>query len=360
MSPEPHKSIEELLQASAETRRARYGRDASMPNPMRARLHEEISRAARGEETPVAQTSWLAAYWPRVVIGAAVAALVIGFPLLWWRSGDGGEAARYAINEPTAPVTDSAPAAAGKAAGAMADRVTETREMESAKANQTQKESARLAATTQPAAAPLPAPSETTSEIAGAGVVAEAQPTAGELANVRQQFTQTPEGVASRGDSRASQAAVEVLNTFQVEQEGNTIRLIDADGSTYTGTVQLVARSEAAPTDVSTARREQSFTAQAPAAGRARAAALRRTSDEEAQSEFTFRATGYNVSLQKEVVFEGNYIAPSGAPPAEPSQRGGARAKDENTAARVIGTARIPGEAPVPVDATAAPAAVER
>ncbi|MBA2431170.1 MAG: hypothetical protein H0V56_03540 [Chthoniobacterales bacterium] len=355
MSPEPNKSIEELLQASAQARRAQFGDgEAKMPNPMRARLHEEISRASRVEEAPV-RTSWLAAYWPRLVTGAAVAALVIGFPLLWWRAGEVGDAARYAINEPPAAVVDSAtaPAAAGRADTAMADRLAEAQE--SAKANQAQEESARTTATMQPAApaaAPLPAQPETTSEIAGAGVVAEAKPKTGEFANVRQQFTQTPAGVASRGNARASAAAVEVLNTFQIEQEGNTIRVIDADGSTYTGTVQLVARSGADPAESSMARKEQSLTAEAPASRRPRSAALQRAKDG-AQSEFTFRATGYNSSLKKEVVFEGNYIAPAAAAPAELSQRSGARADEEDSAARVIGTARIPGEAAVPVDAAA-------
>ena len=42
MPLEPKKPIDELLEASAKARRAAFGADPKMPNPMRAQLHHEI------------------------------------------------------------------------------------------------------------------------------------------------------------------------------------------------------------------------------------------------------------------------------------------------------------------------------
>ena len=71
-----------------------------------------------------------------------------------------------------------------------------------------------------------------------------------------------------------------------------------------------------------------------------------------ANAEFYFRATGYNSSLKKRVVFEGNYIASSSA-----AQKKAAEAKaeerDEQTPARITGTAKIAGESPLQIDAIA-------
>ncbi len=39
-----------MLEALAKARRAEFGDDPKMPNPMRARLHEEIARAGAAED----------------------------------------------------------------------------------------------------------------------------------------------------------------------------------------------------------------------------------------------------------------------------------------------------------------------
>ena len=78
MPNEPKKTIEELLQASAKARRAEFGSDPKMPNPMRARLHDEIARAAREEEPkPRRNWNWFAISWPIGTVAAAV--LVVAF-----------------------------------------------------------------------------------------------------------------------------------------------------------------------------------------------------------------------------------------------------------------------------------------
>ena len=50
MPLEPKKPIDELLEASAKARRAAFGADPKMPNPMRTQLHHEISRLTQKDE----------------------------------------------------------------------------------------------------------------------------------------------------------------------------------------------------------------------------------------------------------------------------------------------------------------------
>jgi hypothetical protein len=76
-----------------------------------------------------------------------------------------------------------------------------------------------------------------------------------------------------------------------------------------------------------------------------------------------FRATGYNVSLKRTVVFEGNYAAPSQQQPASAKSNDKERAESGPDRARIVGTVRVNGEAPVEVDAiaeTPGPAATKK
>src|SRR6478609_3861573 len=60
MPPEPKKPMEQMLEALAKARRAEFGDDPKMPNPMRERLHEEIARAEAAEEENVeSRQSWV-------------------------------------------------------------------------------------------------------------------------------------------------------------------------------------------------------------------------------------------------------------------------------------------------------------
>lgn len=150
---------------------------------------------------------------------------------------------------------------------------------------------------------------------------------------VTQQFSQQTTGQAFRNNSQMNRTA-NVLNSFQVQQEGSEIRVVDSDGSTYTGKIeQLAANAKRA-----IAKEKPSYDAH-----------VRDVESSAAQS--YFRATGFNVSLKKTLVFEGNYVA-------APVQQSGARneaapAKQKQEPARIVGTAKVKGESPVEVDATA-------
>jgi hypothetical protein len=136
------------------------------------------------------------------------------------------------------------------------------------------------------------------------------------------------------------------LNTFQVQQEGSEIRVLDADGSTYTGKVEQLAKSE---------ELDSRMTARHDAAKQTRSYPADKAADENesAARQSYFRATGFNVSLKKTLVFEGNYAQPPAQQPATGTLNDKERSEQTRDRARIVGTVRVNGEAPVEVDALA-------
>jgi hypothetical protein len=102
-----------------------------------------------------------------------------------------------------------------------------------------------------------------------------------------------------------------VLANFQVQQNGNAIRVVDADGSVYDGSLQPESVTE----------QNASFqTAMPPSAG---APAIQQderkktiaTRDElQTAQNYFFRVTGMNQTLKQKVVFAGNLLANTSAP----------------------------------------------
>ena len=113
-----------------------------------------------------------------------------------------------------------------------------------------------------------------------------------------------------------SPAELPVLNSFELEQTGSQIRIVDADGSVYEG---RIAPAEA-PKDLAENRRAVSASGvltQAPAVQPAAAAnaGLGQSSDNDASAaSYNFRAVGTNRTLNQRVVFSGNYINTASAP----------------------------------------------
>ena len=159
-----------------------------------------------------------------------------------------------------------------------------------------------------------------------------------------QQFSQHSAVQSFRNNAQVSRAA-NVLNTFQVQQEGSEIRVLDADGSTYTGKIEQSANNAELDSRV-TARRDAAKQTQRFADKAAR-------ENESAAPQSYFRATGYSVSLKKTVVFEGNYAAPPAQQPLRRRQTTESELSQGLDRARIVGTVRVNGEAPVKVDAIA-------
>src|SRR4029077_8950787 len=107
MASEPKKPIEQMLEALAKARRAEFGDDPKMPNPMRARLHEEIARAGTAEEQSVeSRPSWITMFWPRVTVAAALATLLVLVPAIWWnQSHPVAQSGNLALRDRTAPAS---------------------------------------------------------------------------------------------------------------------------------------------------------------------------------------------------------------------------------------------------------------
>ena len=98
-----------------------------------------------------------------------------------------------------------------------------------------------------------------------------------------------------------------MLASFQVQQAGPELRIVDGDGSVYTGYLQLAAA----------ARRARSFKAEATAvapASRAPGQALEQNAapslgaGQLAPQNYFFRVAGTNRSLNQKVVFTGSLV----------------------------------------------------
>ena len=384
MASEPKKPIEQMLEALAKARRAEFGNDPKMPNPMRARLHEEIARVGAAEDENVqSRPSWITMFWPRVTVAAALATLIVLVPaILWNRShplaGSGEVALRdraagpaaelnsavaagnTLATRPVASATESTvdladngqikieAAAPSSEAGALA---SSTRVLEGGSANESPSE---VTADKEMAAAKVqPAPAA--AFVAGSDSkvdwdrMAAAAPRVAPLSSAgssvtRQQFSQQSAVQSFRNNAQVSRAA-NVLNTFQVEQQGSEIRVLDADGSTYRGKIEQLAKS-VEPESRTTGRR--AMAKQAP-----RHDAQADGGTEMASPQSYFRATGFNVSLKKTLVFEGNYAAARAQQPFKATSKDRERAESSSDRARIVGTVRVNGEAPVEVDAIA-------
>jgi len=131
----------------------------------------------------------------------------------------------------------------------------------------------------------------------------------GNRLGLSQRFAQvTPEAKAKRGFADKASPAQPVLASFQVEQSGPELRIVDRDGSVYSGFVRIADGVE----------RLRSVNGEKPAAARAwkalaakselQSAAAPDASGPAGQSYF-FRVAGTNRTLHKQVVFTGNLMA---------------------------------------------------
>ena len=367
MSLEPKKPIEDLLEATARARRAQFGADPKMPNPMRAQLHNEIARVARGDDSRRSE-NWFQILWPRLAFTTVSALILVSISTLWWwheHPSSTGKTMKLAMQQPTreAPPPEKvfehgATAAGSAAAPSFADsNAAASAPAEAARDADALRRfaEATIAPTTAPMSDGLLArgnktdqPSLAERSLATKEVKPAAPATASfaqnrQMTNFRQQFSKDTANQEFRG--KLKQMA-NILNDFQVEKSDHEIRLVDADGSTYSGKLEPLAQN-----DARSIYNQKNYNAPS-----ARAA---QTFDEKARSanaEYYFRATGYNTSLKKSLVFEGNYIAP-----LEVAQKKAAKAKteseerDEEASARITGIAKVHGESSVQIDAIAVP-----
>jgi hypothetical protein len=349
MASEPKKPIEQMLEALAKARRAEFGDDPKMPNPMRARLHDEIARVgAAKEENVELRPSWITMFWPRVTVAAALATLLVLVPAIWWnRSHPLTESGDVAVREHTAGAADGLnPAVPAEDTVAKTPALSATEPTVNLADNSQIKiePDKEIAAAKIQAAPAAGADSKTKSNTMAAAAPPVAQPSSAGSLGMTQQFSQQSGIQSFRNKAQASRSA-NVLNTFQVQQQGIEIRVLDADGSTYTGKIEQLANNAELDSRIA-ARRDAAKQTQSYAAKAAR------ENETATPPQSYFRATGYNVSLKKTLVFEGNYAAPPAQQPATTSNDR-ERAEKSRNRPRIVGTVRLNGEAPVEVDAIA-------
>ncbi|MDQ2918986.1 MAG: hypothetical protein M3R10_03810, partial [Verrucomicrobiota bacterium] len=288
--------------------------------------------------------SWLTSFWPQISLATAVAVVLVTGSVFWFR-------AQTETNNATAQLAMNAPVAPKDA--------TETlRSLDAPQVDRLEKSEASKSADVAIAAAP---PAETASSFAGTAEVKSFQevaqaPAAAKVAapamatrsftqepqaltaNLSQRFSQNVSGKMAAGDDAKLKRRANVLNTFDVQQEGDKIRVVDEDGSTYTGKLEQITQNDRRSL---AQKNQQNFVAQAGTATK--------PAEENESNEYFFRAAGFNSSLKKNVVFEANYVAP----PTDNQQNAATKEarRDEQNQARIVGTAKIPGEPPVEVDA---------
>lgn len=103
-------------------------------------------------------------------------------------------------------------------------------------------------------------------------------------------------------------AAVPLLSSFQVEQNGKQLRVVDTDGSVYTGTWRVAPTANAPPAAAPAGVQKGPVT---PNAVR-QAQPVRNSA-----GSYFFRVAGTNRNLKQEIVFSGNFVPLTNAPTAD-------------------------------------------
>jgi hypothetical protein len=310
-------------------------------------------------------------FWPRLTVAAALATLLVLVPAIWWsQSHPVAESNDLALRDRASGATDTTVAKAPAASAAEPIvNLADTNKIKVEPAATAASEAEALASSTHlaegRAATELPsqamkdeiasakiqsAPAAAAESKAKSDTMAAAAPpvaqasSAGSL-GTKQEFS-LQSGIQSfRNKAQVSQSA-NVLSTFQVEQQGNEIRVVDADGSTYTGKIEQSAKNAEVESRMTARRRDAAKQTQSYAAKAV-------PENESATPQSYFRATGFNVSMKKRVVFEGNYAAPTAHQLATVIPNDTERSEQKRDGARIVGTVRVNGEAPAEVDAVA-------
>jgi len=106
--------------------------------------------------------------------------------------------------------------------------------------------------------------------------------------------------------TRSAAPASPVLSSFQVEQTGDRVAVIDSDGSTYLGELNSV------PVNLSAGKDVQKFKSDGQPAGRFNTGRLAVT--RQSTQDYFFRVAGTNRTLNQQVVFTWNFVELTNAP----------------------------------------------
>ena len=240
--PDP---IEPWLEAYAEKRRQELDKPIELDEATRTLLQGEVNRVypqKNGVSEVAAEGGW-SAWWTWTLAGAVGAvAIVISLDL-------GNSRPEITTDMASASVDDEEPeeSRAEAAASMEADQAGFSAPLEAKAQGQSMNLRAETIPSPPPPEATSPvvpqptvAPGEASMRTAPGGAftaqVRQVNPTFYKnLAELRQNFQQRPDEAAARNQKRDLPTAV--LANFQIERQGQEVRILDQDGSVYTGQV---------------------------------------------------------------------------------------------------------------------------
>lgn len=132
-------------------------------------------------------------------------------------------------------------------------------------------------------------------------------------ATVVQKFVQTTAVLTSGSFAKKGVKQPAVLDAFQLEQTGNQLRVIDSDGSSYSGSIQF-ATAEALDDTVDETKKTGEFKSKDKLPARQAASGAELNS--QAGQNYFFRVVGTNRTLKQSVAFTGNLLVLTNALPA--------------------------------------------
>jgi len=356
MSTEPERHIEKQLKAYANKRRSEAGAPLELHPATRRLLHGEIARkASRPRGGLFFLTKAFLQIWPRFAF--AVPLILLGGLMLLYKVFDAKQPLELAKNVPASTaqsdeeIGDKARVATTIAEGARTERqpehpfsapgelpsvntalrgnqlavappIAESKKAVSLNSDTeklslkrsgglAQKEDARTLgdAYTATAATAVPQPVKPATPSAQTAYLGKGFERLNYEASGAESATQRFAQVSPGNSGSASKAlgANVVLTSFQVEQVGDQIRMIDKDGSTYVGHLQKVN----VPTKQQIDDGREVINEARKARALANAPAVSRDSKSEVPvgQDYYFRVVGTNRNLRQQVIFSGHLLA---------------------------------------------------
>lgn len=326
---QPERPIEKQLHAAARERRGRAGGPFELHPATRRLLLGEVTRQyGLGKPKPI---SWglRVQVWPRLAWSLGTF-LVLGVAAwITWQSNqparferssaaDRSQATNSFAGEATMVATSSRLEKPGSSSGsapsaapapmASASRRLETDAMKSKEAEPPAllADATRERKTAVASPSPLPRPSSVALKQESTALVAAAPA----VASVRGGTSNSPEAAADSQaflfSNRVATPATNTLATFTVEQNGADLKVVDADGSIYTGQVLVAELGLAPESRLAQPRKDAVATTGSRAYGlRPQASAQSQAMN---QNLLNFRVAGTNRSLNQNVVFSGSFV----------------------------------------------------
>jgi hypothetical protein len=292
---EPERKIEKLLRAYAKKRRADTGGPLKLPPATRRMLQGEVARnAAKPDDEEASVTLW-ELFRQRWALFAGFALVIFFGAALFLPALSSSKKKAQAVMAMNNLKQISEPTNPGLPQPAAADDFTRGKIAETP---------AAITAASGTAAA-APTLDGLAKEVGAADKDFKFQTNAVQFAvTAAQNFQNYNSGAQNSFKNTAVPArAAVVLANFQVQQNGNSIRVVDADGSVYDGALQP---------ENAVAQNEPARAVPPPAGALVEVDRVKNAAKQDeiqtAQNYF-FRVTGTNLTLKQNVVFAGNLLA---------------------------------------------------